>query len=56
MRETVQTVKASGLTRFKVIVGGVPVTLEFATEIGAAGYAPDAGSATRLAKELVSTN
>ena len=54
MKETVQTLKASGLTGFKVIVGGAPVTQEMADEIGADGFAPDAGTAAVKAKELVS--
>jgi len=54
MKETVQKLKASGLTGFKVIVGGAPVTQEMANEIGADGFAPDAGSAAVKAKELVS--
>ncbi|MBE7555890.1 MAG: corrinoid protein [Anaerolineales bacterium] len=37
----------------KVIVGGAPVTQAFADSIGADGFAPDAGSATRVAKALV---
>jgi len=37
----------------KVIIGGAPVTQEFANSIGADGYAPDAASAATLAKELV---
>lgn len=53
MKETVQTLKASGLTGFKVIVGGAPVSQEMADEIGADGFAPDAGSAAVKAKELV---
>ncbi|WP_303864931.1 corrinoid protein [Alkalibaculum bacchi] len=53
LKEAVQTVKASGLEGFKIIVGGAPVTPEFAEEIGADGYAPDAGSAVVKAKELV---
>ena len=52
MKETVQTLKASGLTGFKVIVGGAPVTQEMADGIGADGFAPDAGSAAVKAKEL----
>jgi 5-methyltetrahydrofolate--homocysteine methyltransferase len=39
----------------KVIVGGRPVTSEFAEEIGADGYAEDAVEATRLVKALVKT-
>jgi 5-methyltetrahydrofolate--homocysteine methyltransferase len=36
----------------KVIVGGAPVTGDFAVEIGADGWAPDAASAKDLALEL----
>ncbi|OLN26862.1 corrinoid protein [Desulfosporosinus metallidurans] len=53
MKETVQSLKTSGLTGFKVIVGGAPVSQEMADEIGADGFAPDAGSAAVKAKELV---
>ncbi len=37
--------------RVKIYVGGAPVTHEFAREIGADGYAPDAGSAVKMIKE-----
>jgi 5-methyltetrahydrofolate--homocysteine methyltransferase len=40
-------------SKVKVIVGGAPVTQEFAHEIGADGYAPDASRAVALAKSLV---
>ncbi|WP_088226057.1 corrinoid protein [Desulfosporosinus sp. FKB] len=53
MKETVQALKSSGLTGFKVIIGGAPVTAEFAVSIGADGFAPDAGSAAVKAVELV---
>ncbi|WP_368292333.1 corrinoid protein [Dehalobacter sp. TBBPA1] len=54
LKEAVQTIKkGSGLTGFKVIIGGAPVTQDFATEIGADGFAPDAGSAAVKAVELV---
>ena len=53
MRETVKTLKSSGLTGFKVIVGGAPITPGFASEIGADAYAPDAGAAAEKAKEIV---
>jgi len=53
LKEAVQTVKAA-LPEMKVMVGGAPVTQEYAEEIGADGYAPDAGSAAVKAKELVS--
>lgn len=38
---------------FKIIVGGAPVTQAFADEIGADGYAVDAGAAAIKAKEMV---
>jgi len=54
MRETVAAVAKAGLRdRVKILVGGAPVTQAFAEEIGADGYAPDAGSATKLAKALM---
>ena len=37
----------------KVLVGGAPVTRAFAESIGADGYAPDAGSAVDMARELI---
>ena len=53
MKATVAALKSCGLEGFKVLVGGAPVTREFAAEIGADAYAPDAGSAAVMAKELV---
>ncbi|AOT71231.1 corrinoid protein [Geosporobacter ferrireducens] len=53
LKETVAAIKNSGLTGFRVMVGGAPVTPEYAAEIGADGYSPDAGSAAIKAKELV---
>jgi methanogenic corrinoid protein MtbC1 len=38
---------------FKILVGGAPITPEFAAEIGANAYSPDAASAAQKAKELV---
>ncbi|MDW7674664.1 MAG: corrinoid protein [Bacillota bacterium] len=55
MKETVQLLKSSGLTGIKVMVGGAPVTMEYAEAIGADGFAADAGSAAEKAKELVTT-
>ena len=51
LKETVRQVKESGFN-VKVMVGGAPVTPEYAQQIGADGYAPDAGSAAVKAKEL----
>jgi 5-methyltetrahydrofolate--homocysteine methyltransferase len=53
MRVTVDALQAAGLASVRVIVGGAPVTKEFADEIGAHGYAPDAASAVELARGLV---
>ena len=51
---TVDAITEAGLRdTVKVIIGGAPVNQAFATQIGADGYAADAGSATRLAKELL---
>lgn len=52
LKEAVQTIKAA-YPEMKVIVGGAPVTQEYANEIGADGYAPDAGSSAAKAKELI---
>jgi methanogenic corrinoid protein MtbC1 len=53
LKDTVKALKESGLTGFKVMVGGAPVTQDMADEMGADGYAPDAGGAAIKAKELV---
>ncbi|MBA2882927.1 methanogenic corrinoid protein MtbC1 [Desulfosalsimonas propionicica] len=53
LQSTVAALKESGLTGFKTMVGGAPVTQEFADKIGADAYAPDAGSAAVKAKKLV---
>ena len=55
MKLTVDAIKESGLKGFKVMVGGAPVTREYANEIGADAYAPDAGGAAAMAKNLVVT-
>ncbi|MCX7716826.1 MAG: corrinoid protein [Candidatus Sumerlaeaceae bacterium] len=39
--------------KVKIIVGGAPVTQEWATSIGADGYAPDAASAVDVLLDLV---
>ncbi len=52
MRGVVEAARAAGLSA-KVVIGGAPVTPEFAAQIGADGYAPDAGSAVDLARGLL---
>lgn len=54
MKATIDALKDAGLRdKVKVIVGGAPVTRNFADAIGADGYAPDASSAVELAKDLI---
>lgn len=54
MKTTIAAVMEAGLRdTVRIMVGGAPVTESFAREIGADGYAPDAGSAARLAKTLI---
>ncbi|MBM4020165.1 MAG: cobalamin-binding protein [Planctomycetes bacterium] len=52
MRDVVGALKAAGVGA-KVMIGGAPVTQSFADEIGADGYAADAGSAVDKAMDLV---
>ncbi|MCM8767809.1 MAG: corrinoid protein, partial [Candidatus Omnitrophica bacterium] len=54
MKETIEALKKEGVRdNLKIIIGGAPVTQEFADEIGADGYAPDAASAVDKVKELL---
>lgn len=53
LQGTVDTIKDSGLNGFKIMIGGAPITEEFATKVGADGFAPEAGSAVAKAKELI---
>ena len=54
MRETVELLNSHPLrSQFKVMVGGAPITQEFANEIGADAYTEDAASCAQTAKALV---
>jgi 5-methyltetrahydrofolate--homocysteine methyltransferase len=54
MKTTIQALNDAGLRdSVKIIVGGAPVTQEYADEIGADGYAIDASRATVLAQSLM---
>jgi len=54
MKEVIEAVKAdSEMSNVKVMVGGAPLTQEYADSIGADGYAPDASSAVDLANDLM---
>jgi 5-methyltetrahydrofolate--homocysteine methyltransferase len=52
MRDIVKAIRDTG-PAVKVLIGGAPITPEFAREIGADGYAPDAGSAVDAALALL---
>jgi len=52
MEGTVNTLRKEGLN-VKIMVGGAPVTPEFAEKIGADGYAEDAPGAVRLARKFL---
>ena len=54
MKDVIDALKADSDTKdVKVMVGGAPLTQEYADSIGAAGYAADASSAVDLANELM---
>ena len=54
MKAVVAAIRAADLADVKIIVGGAPVTDEFALQIGADGYASDAGAAVEVAKRMLS--
>jgi methylmalonyl-CoA mutase cobalamin-binding domain/chain len=54
MKKIIEALAAKGLkSGVKVIVGGAPVNAKFARDIGADGYAPGAGEAVNLVRELM---
>ena len=54
MQGTIQALEMAGLrSKVKVMIGGAPVTQDYATRIGADAYAPDASSAVRVARQLL---
>lgn len=53
MKVVIEEFKKQGV-QLKIMVGGAPVTQEYADEIGATGYSPDATSAVELARHLLS--
>lgn len=52
MKEVIDVVRAAGLP-VKIMVGGAPVSADFASKIGADGYSSNANEAVSLAKSLV---
>ncbi len=54
MKTTIEALKEAGLRdKVKVMIGGAPITQEYADQIGADGYSTDAASAAELAKRLI---
>jgi len=54
MKDVIEALKEASLRdNTRVIIGGAPITQEFADSIGADGYAPDASSAVEKAKTLI---
>jgi 5-methyltetrahydrofolate--homocysteine methyltransferase len=54
METTVKVLVEAGLG-VKTIIGGAPVTAEYASSIGASGYSDDAPGAVVLARELMAS-
>jgi len=52
MEKTLKDIRTAGLN-VKVMIGGAPVTQNYADKIGADGYAADAASAVDVAKRLI---
>ena len=54
MAETINAINEAGIRdQIKIMIGGAPVTAEFAKEIGADAYASNAASAVDKGKELL---
>ena len=55
MKDVIELLKEEGLRdKVRVIIGGAPISYDFANEIGADGFAPDAASAVELCRKLLS--
>jgi 5-methyltetrahydrofolate--homocysteine methyltransferase len=52
MKGVIESLKEKG-AKAKVIIGGAPVTQNYADEVGASGYAADAASAVDIGKKLL---
>jgi methanogenic corrinoid protein MtbC1 len=56
MRTTIDALTNAGVrTNVKVLIGGAPVTSQYAREIGADGYSENASGAVSLVKTLLAT-
>jgi 5-methyltetrahydrofolate--homocysteine methyltransferase len=54
MKTTIEAIKSAGVrTQVKILIGGAPVTRQYAEEIGADGYSDNAGGAVSMVKSLI---
>jgi 5-methyltetrahydrofolate--homocysteine methyltransferase len=53
MADVVSAVRDSDVPDVKIIIGGAPVTEEYATQIGADGFAPDASRAVDVVRDVL---
>jgi 5-methyltetrahydrofolate--homocysteine methyltransferase len=53
MKAAVEATRAAGLNDVRIMIGGAPVTQDYANEIGADGYSVDAASAVDVALKLL---
>ncbi len=54
MKTTIDALETAGVrTQVKVLIGGAPVTSQYAREIGADGYSANASGAVSMVKELL---
>ena len=54
MKSTIDALETAGMrTKVKVLIGGAPVTSQYAREIGADGYSENASGAVNMVKELL---
>jgi 5-methyltetrahydrofolate--homocysteine methyltransferase len=54
MKTTIEALQSAGLrTQVKVLIGGAPVTMQYAKEIGADGYSENASGAVGLVRNLL---
>ncbi|MGD8458376.1 MAG: corrinoid protein [Anaerolineales bacterium] len=55
MKDVIEAIEDMGMRdKVKIVIGGAPVTDDFAAKINADGFAPDASSAVRVVKQLLS--
>jgi methylmalonyl-CoA mutase cobalamin-binding domain/chain len=55
MRTTIQALKDAGIRdQVRILVGGAPVTRQYADQIGADGYSENATGAVALARQMIS--